>query len=105
MDPWKGDFTMALNTRAFTALAAALLVAAAVLVGCGPKPPCEVSPAQIDAAKDACVKAEAALDGARSQRTALEAELSNTRTEIAELEGKPSELAERLELLKKGSGR
>lgn len=96
---------MVMNTRALVALAAALLVTAAVLVGCGPKPPCEVSPAQVDAAKDACVKSQAALDGARSQRTALEAELSNTRTEIAELEAKPAELAERLELLKKGSGR
>ncbi len=96
---------MARNTGAFVALAAVVLMAAAVLVGCGPKPPCEVNPAQVDAAKDACVKAQAAVDESRDQRTALETELSRVRTEIAGLEGRPSELADRLELLKKGSGR
>jgi len=96
---------MARKTGAFVALIAAVLVAATALVGCGPKPPCEVSPAQVDAAKDACVKSQAALEEARGQRTALESELSNVRTEIADLEGKPADLAERLELLKKGSGR
>lgn len=96
---------MARNTGAFVALAAVVLVAAAALVGCGPKPPCEVSPTQVDAAKAACIKSQAALEEARNQRTALEAETSKVRTDIAELEGRPSELADRLELLKKGSGR
>ena len=96
---------MARNTGALVALAAAVLVAVAVLVGCGPKPPCEVNPAQVDAAKAACVKSQAAVAEARDQRTALEAELSKARTDIAELEGRPAELADRLELLKKGSGR
>jgi predicted small lipoprotein YifL len=90
---------------AFVALAAAVLVAAGGLVGCGPKPPCEVSPAQVDAAKAACVKSQAAVEEARNQRTALEAQTSKVKTDIAELEGTPSELADRLELLKKGSGR
>jgi hypothetical protein len=96
---------MARNTGALVALAAVVLVAAAVLVGCGPKPPCEVSPAQVDAAKADCVKSQAAVEEARNQRTALEAQTSKVRTDIAELEGKPAELADRLELLKKGSGR
>jgi predicted small lipoprotein YifL len=96
---------MARKIGAFVALAVALLVAAGGLAGCGPKPPCEVSPAQVDAAKLACDKAETGLGGARDQRTALETELSRVRTEIAELEGRPSDLADRLELLKKGSGR
>lgn len=96
---------MARNTVMLVALAAVMVLAAAALVGCGPKPPCEVSPAQVDAARDGCTKAKAALEKERTDRTALEAELSRVRTEIADLEGQPAELADRLEALKKGSGR
>jgi hypothetical protein len=96
---------MARKIGGFVALAAAVLAVAAVLAGCGPKPPCEVSPAQIDAARAACIKTQAAVDEARNQRTALEAEVSKTRTAIAGLEGQPADLADQLELLKKGSGR
>lgn len=93
------------GTRALVILAAALLVSVGLIAGCGPKPPCQVSPTQVDAAKDACVKAQAALETGRSERSALETEVSRLRTELAELEGKPAELKARLHSLKKGSGR
>jgi len=96
---------MAFKARGFLAVFAIVAVASAVIAGCGPKPPCEVSPAQVDAAREACVKATKALEDARAERSALEAELAGVRAEIAELEGQPAELAERLDALKKGSGR
>ena len=93
------------NAGTMARVGVVLLVVAAAMVGCGPKPPCEVSPTQVDLAKDSCTKAQADLEGARQERSALEAELTRVRTEIAELETKPAELGARLEELKKGSGR
>lgn len=96
---------MTTRIGALVALAAAVLMTFGALAGCGPKAPCAVSPTQVDAARDACVKAEADLEKGRNDRSALEAEVSRLRTEIAELETRPAALADRLETLKKGSGR
>jgi len=90
---------------ALVALAAVVLATCGALAGCGPKPPCAVSTTQVDASRDACVKSQADLEKARNDRSALETEVSRVRTEIAELEPQPAALADRLETLKKGSGR
>jgi len=96
---------MASKATALLAVAAMIALATAGFVGCGPKPPCEVSPTQVDAARDACVNGQKAVEEARAERSTLEADLAAKKAEISALEGQPAELAERLELLKKGSGR
>lgn len=96
---------MAKKTGGFLVLAALILVAA-VLAGCGPKPPCEgATVTQVMTAQDECDAASAELEAARMERAELEADLTETKAEIAKLEGKPDDLAAYLEELKKGSGR
>ncbi len=96
---------MAKTSRWFIALAASLLLLSIGVVGCGPKPPCEVMPTEVQAAQDECDAATAELDEAREERAELEAEVAETNAEIRELEGQPDELAARLHELRKGSGR
>ncbi|MFH1502304.1 MAG: hypothetical protein ABIG03_04590 [Candidatus Eisenbacteria bacterium] len=97
---------MARKTVWFFALAALLLSTGPALVGCGPKPPCEgATVVQVQSAQDECDAATDELDAARDARAELEADVAETKAEIAGLEGKPGELAEQLEELKKGSGR
>ena len=96
---------MAKTSRWFIALAASLLLLGIGVVGCGPKPPCEVMPTEVQAAQDECDAATAELDEAREERAELEAEVAETNAEIRELEGQPDELAARLHELRKGSGR
>ena len=88
------------------AFAALLLSMVAVLSGCGPKPPCAgATVTQVQSAQDECAAAEDGLESARDERAELEAEVTATKAEIAELEGRPGELADQLEELRKGSGR
>jgi septal ring factor EnvC (AmiA/AmiB activator) len=97
---------MARKTVWFFALATLLLVVGSVLVGCGPKPPCEgATVVQVQSAQDECAVATDELNAARDTRAELEADVAATKAEIAQLEGKPSELADQLDELMKGSGR
>lgn len=97
---------MAKKTGGILVLAALLLLVAAVLAGCGPKPPCEgATVTQVMTAQDECDAANAELEQARMERAELEADLTETKAEIAKLEGKPDDLAAYLHELKKGSGR
>jgi len=96
---------MAKTSRWFIALTASLLLLSIGVVGCGPKPPCEVMPTEVQAAQDGCDAASGELDEARDARAELEADVAEMNAEIRELEGEPDELAARLHELKKGSGR
>lgn len=97
---------MALRTVWFLAFAALLLTLGVALVGCGPKPPCEgATVIQVQSAQDECAAAEDELGEARDARAQLEADVATTKAEIAELEGTPADLTDRLDELKKGSGR
>ena len=97
---------MARKTVWFLASAALLLTLGVALVGCGPKPPCEgATVIQVQSAQDECAAAEDELEAAREGRAQLEADVATTKAEIAELEGQPVDLADRLDELKKGSGR
>ncbi len=97
---------MARKTVWFLASAALLLTLGVALVGCGPKPPCEgATVIQVQSAQDECAAAEDELEIARGSRAQLEADVATTKAEIAELEGQPVDLADRLDELKKGSGR
>jgi septal ring factor EnvC (AmiA/AmiB activator) len=88
------------------AIAALLLVLGLGMSGCGPKPLCEgATVTQVQSAQDECAAVTDELDAARDDRARLEAEVSAARAEIAELENLPSSLANRLEELRKGSGR
>ena len=97
---------MARRTRGLLAFAAWLLILGTMLPGCGPKPPCEgATVTDVQSAQDECAAATDELEGARAERAELEAQVTETKSEIAQLEGTPSELADRLHDLKKGSGR
>lgn len=97
---------MARKTVWFLASAALLLTLGVALVGCGPKPPCEgATVIQVQSAQDECAAAEDELEAARGTREQLEADVATTKAEITELEGQPVDLADRLDELKKGSGR
>ena len=97
---------MARKTVWFLAPAALLLTLGVALVGCGPKPPCEgATVIQVQSAQDECAAAEDELEAARGTREQLEADVATTKAEITELEGQPVDLADRLDELKKGSGR
>lgn len=87
------------------ALGVSCLLLCIGVVGCGPKPPCEVMPTEVKTAQDACDAATDELDDARETRAGLEAEVAEMNAEIRELEGQPDELAARLHELRKGSGR
>lgn len=90
----------------FLASAALLLLLGVALVGCGPKPPCEgATVIDVQSAQDECAAAEDELETARGERAELEAEVASTKAEISELEAQPAGLADRLDELKKGSGR
>lgn len=83
-----------------------LLSMGLALVGCGPKPPCEgATVIQVQSSQDECAAATDELDAARDARAELEADVTATKAEITGLEGKPGELADQLEELRKGSGR
>jgi septal ring factor EnvC (AmiA/AmiB activator) len=90
----------------FLASAALVLTLGVALVGCGPKPPCEgATVIQVQSAQDECAAAGDELEAARDERAELEADVATTKAEISDLEGQPADLADRLEELKKGSGR
>lgn len=74
------------------------------LGGCGKNLPCETDPAQVDDARAALQSAEQELESARSELAAAEArkrELAGQLDNVADAD----ELRDRLETLKKGSGR
>ena len=97
---------MAQRMIAFLALAGLALALTAGLVGCGPKPPCEgATVTQVQSAQDECDAAREEVEAAREELAELEAEVTKTKSEISELEGQPAMLADRLEELRKGSGR
>lgn len=97
---------MARKDVQFLAFAACLLCLGLALVGCGPKPPCEgATVTQVQSAQDECAAATDELNGVRDDRAELEADVAATKAEISQLEGKPANLADQLEDLRKGSGR
>jgi septal ring factor EnvC (AmiA/AmiB activator) len=97
---------MARTTVGLVALAALILALGAALVGCGPKPPCMgATVTQVQSAQDECAAAQDGLDSARQERAQLEASVASTKGEITKLQGQPAALEDRLNELKKGSGR
>ena len=97
---------MARKTGGVLTLVTLLLVLSAMLMGCGPKPPCEgVYVTEVQAAQDEFDAATAELEDVRTARADLEAEVAAARSEISELESQPAALEARLNELKKGSGR
>ncbi len=97
---------MARKTGGILTLATLLLVLSAMLMGCGPKPPCEgVYVTEVQAAQDEFDAASAELEDVRAARADLEVEVAAARSEISELESQPAALEARLNELKKGSGR
>jgi peptidoglycan hydrolase CwlO-like protein len=81
----------------------ALLITFAV--GCGPKPPCPVPPEVVKQAQDASDEVQTDLAGAEAEREKLQKELGEKQAKLGELKGKPEQLREELDTLKKGSGR
>lgn len=80
----------------------ALLAVAAI--GCGSKQPCNTDPAQVDAARGEAETAATALGTAERDLAAAEARQAEMTQALNEM-GDAAALRERLELLKKGSGR
>ncbi len=76
-----------------------------LVVGCGPKPPCPVGPTVVKEAQQKTAEVKAELQKAKSEREKLEQELSKKEAELESLKGKPQILREKLDALKKGSGR
>jgi septal ring factor EnvC (AmiA/AmiB activator) len=86
----------------FLVLSALLLMLA---VGCGPKPPCPVTPGAVKQAQAETEKFQSEQAATEAEIEELEKELAAKQAELEQLRGKPEELEKRLEELKKGSGR
>jgi septal ring factor EnvC (AmiA/AmiB activator) len=91
--------------RTWVVLAVMAALLAAFMVSCGPKPPCPVAPEVVREAQAQTEQVEGDLAEATAEREALEKELSEKEAKLGQLKGKPEELNEKLEALKKGSGR
>jgi len=77
----------------------------AVLLGCGPKPPCPVPPSDVQSVQSQTATANEALSKAQADRASLEKNLAAKQATLESLKGKPEELQKELDNLKKGSGR
>jgi len=77
----------------------------AILVGCGPKPPCAVPPSEVMSVQSQTATANEALSKAQADRASLEKNLAAKQATLDSLKGKPEELQKQLDNLKKGSGR
>ena len=84
-----------------------LLAIAGVLIlgaGCSKNEPCNTEPGQVDSARSALESAEQGLAGAQSELADAEAQKRDLESKLNSL-GDADELRERLDILKKGSGR
>jgi hypothetical protein len=84
-----------------------LLASIAVLVlsvGCGKNQPCATDPAAVDSARSALESAQSELGSAKSELAAAETKKGDLQDKMNSL-GDADELRERLDTLKKGSGR
>jgi septal ring factor EnvC (AmiA/AmiB activator) len=73
-------------------------------VGCGKNEPCNTDPAQVDSARSALESAQSDLASAKSELANAEARKQSLQQQMNSLED-ANELRERLDILKKGSGR
>lgn len=76
----------------------------ALIGGCSKNVPCTTDPAQVDSARSALESSNGALSSAQSELKAAEAKKAELDENIRALEDTDA-LRERLDLLKKGSGR
>jgi TolA-binding protein len=74
-------------------------------VGCGPKPPCPVPSEEVKRMQTENEQVQTELADTEAEIERLEKELKAKQAELQQLKGKPGELEEKLENLKKGSGR
>lgn len=88
--------------RIGTFLSCSLLLVAAI--GCGNKQPCKTDPTQVDAARAEAETAATALGSAERDLAAAQARKTELTQELNQI-GDAAAQRERLELLKKGSGR
>ena len=77
---------------------------AATAIGCGNKAPCKTDPTQVDAARAEAETAATALGSAERDLAAAEARKAELTQELNGM-GDAAAQRQRLELLKKGSGR
>ena len=84
-----------------------LLATAGLLVlgaGCGKNEPCNTDPGQVDSARTALESAQTELASAKSELANSEAKKQDLQQQMNSL-GDADDLRERLDILKKGSGR
>jgi septal ring factor EnvC (AmiA/AmiB activator) len=77
----------------------------ALVVGCGPKPPCPVAPSDVKGAQANTAEVELSVTQVQAERANLEKELAEKTAKLESMKGKPAELEKKLDNLKKGSGR
>jgi len=75
-----------------------------LVAGCSKNAPCTTDPAQVDSARSALESSNKTLQSAQSELKSAEAKKAELEQNIRTLEDTDA-LRERLELLKKGSGR
>lgn len=76
----------------------------ALVVGCGSPAPCTTDPSQVDTARDALESAEQDLESVQGELASAEARKNELNQQLSSSEDTAA-LRERLETLKKGSGR
>jgi peptidoglycan hydrolase CwlO-like protein len=94
-----------MSVRHGIVVAVALGVLVALLVGCGPKPPCAVPPSEVKDAQAKTAQIEASLSQVQTEKAGLDKELAEKQAALSTMPGRAAELQKQLDNLKKGSGR
>ncbi len=81
-----------------------LLMAVCIVAGCGTPPPCNVDSTQVEQARVEFETAKAEADSQTAEVEALEARLATMQENVVS-DAELAEMKQRLEELKKGSGR
>lgn len=94
------------NWRIWTRiLPAVVLGGAIVLSGCAASVPCDTSTSDLDRVRMDTESAVNQAESAQEKQGQLESEIAELEAQLAALEGEPEKLEEKIEALKKGSGR
>ncbi|MCP4544864.1 MAG: hypothetical protein GY835_00200 [bacterium] len=81
-----------------------LMMAVCIVAGCGTPPPCNVDSAQVEQARGEYEAAKVKSDSQAAEVEALEARLATISVDVVS-DAELAEMKQRLEELKKGSGR
>ena len=81
-----------------------LALGAVLAAGCSAPPPCEVTPAQVDAARAEQQAAQSAAESAAAERKQLEGQIADLQSKLV-TDDEIADLEQHLTELKKGSGR